>query len=315
MYDKVRFPVSKARAAYWAGRAAERAGDRNAAESWYNTGSAYPTAFYGQLSALKQHGTAPLRIPAAPRITGDEQQRFDQSDLAQAVTIVSRMGRNDLASRLISGMIESAQSADDAAMIAALGKEIGHSFLSVRGAKKALQYHNAVLLKTGYPSPKTPYDAAVERPLLLAITRQESEFDPSAKSPAGALGMMQLLPSTARETAKKYGLGYALPRLYEPDYSWTIGSLYLNRMIDNYNGSYVMAIAAYNAGPGNVRKWVRLFGTPGNDIDKAVKWIEMIPFSETRNYVQRVLENLQLYRYALAEGESPKLKLGEDLAR
>lgn len=315
MHDKVRFPISKARAAYWAGRAAEITGDSSTANSWYNTASAYPTTFYGQLASLKYNGTAPLPIPAEPYINASDQHRFDNNALIRAARLAVDVDNNDLASRLLMGMIESTKDADEAAMIAAFGKDAGQPFLSVRGAKRALRYHNVIMTKAGYPSPTTPYDAAVERPLVLAITRQESEFDPYAKSPSGALGMMQLLPGTARETARKNGVEYTISRLYEPEYNWTLGSLYLNRMIENYGGSYVMAIAAYNAGPGNVRKWVQQFGTPNNDIENAINWIERIPFSETRNYVQRVLENLQIYRHLLADGETPKLKLTEDLVR
>ncbi|NBO18831.1 MAG: lytic transglycosylase domain-containing protein [Proteobacteria bacterium] len=167
-----------------------------------------------------------------------------------------------------------------------------------------------VLIKPSYPLPNTPA-TPLERPLTLAITRQESEFDPRAKSPSGALGMMQLLPGTAKETARKNGLNYSLSRLYEPEYNMTLGSMYLNRMINSYDGSYVMAIAAYNAGPGNVRKFVQRFGTPENKLHTAINWIETIPFPETRNYVQRVLENLQVYRALHGQ----PLSLDKDLMR
>lgn len=315
MFSDVRYPVSKARAAYWAGRAAEKAGDHDAADNWYKTSASYPTAFYGQLSAIKISQSAPLRIPAEPSIGSSAQHSFDNTEVARAIAIAASLNKDELASRLVSGIMDMAKDDDEAAMIASIGREIGQPYLSVRGAKKALQKYNVMLVKAGYPSPKTPYDLAVERPLALAITRQESEFDPGARSPSGALGMMQLLPGTAKETARKNGLDYALSRLYETDYNWTLGSLYLNRMIDNYSGSYVMAIASYNAGPGNVRKWASQFGTPGNEVDSAVNWIEKIPFSETRNYVQRVLENLQIYRHILDDGNAPKLQLAEDLVR
>src|SRR5262249_824470 len=155
---------------------------------------------------------------------------------------------------------------------------------------KAMQ-HNVVLIDAGYPVSDTPSNLAVEKPLALAITRQESEFDREAKSPSGALGMMQLLPRTAKEVAKRNDMNFSRDRLFEPNYNMTLGSLYLNRLLNSYDGSYVMAIAAYNAGPGNVRGWAHEFGTPGKNTDSVVNWIEKIPFYETRNYVQRVLEN------------------------
>lgn len=314
MHSSVRYPVSKARAAYWAGRAAEKSGDEETASNWYNTASAYPTTFYGQLASLKHNGTAPLHIPASPAVSSAERQAFESSDLAKAIKLCVELDETDLASRMISWVAENAQTDSRAAIAAEFGKRIGQPFLSVRAAKKALQ-RNIVMADAGYPLPKTPASEPVERALTLAITRQESEFDRRAKSPSGAIGMMQLLPSTAKETARKADMGYALSSLYERDYNMTLGSLYLQRLVNSYDGSYIMAIAAYNAGPGNVRGWSQQFGTPGNSLDSAVNWIEKIPFYETRNYVQRVLENLQVYRHLDADGESPKLQLGEDLVR
>ncbi len=315
MYETVRFPVSRARAAYWAARAAEADDRKSDATSWYERASAYPTAFYGQLAALKAHGHAPLRFAAEPKPSQSAMAAFERNLLPRAVKLAIHAGRHDLASRLLTSVIEEADSKGEAAMMAMIGQKAGQPFLSVRAAKKVMQHHNSVLLKAGYPTPATPEQAAVERALVLAITRQESEFDADAKSPANAMGMMQVLPGTAKETARKAGLSYHVSQLYEPHYSWLIGSHYLNRMIRHYDGSYILAIAAYNAGPGNVRRWIAEFGRPGNSMEEAVQWIEKIPFKETRNYVQRVLENLQVYRHLLAGDDAPTLKLSEDLLR
>jgi len=172
-----------------------------------------------------------------------------------------------------------------------------------------------VLVDIGYPVPKIPGGLPIERALALAIIRQESEFDSAAKSPSGALGMMQLLPSTAKEIARKNGLKTSRSRLLEPEHNVTLGSHYIARLINSYDGSYILAIAAYNAGPGNVHHWVKRFDTPGNDADNAVNWIEKIPYDETRNYVQRVLENVQVYRHIDGGDSPPPLKLAEDLMR
>src|SRR5262249_51153872 len=153
MYSMVRFPVSKARAAFWAGRAAEASGDASAAESWYNTASAYPTTFYGQLGALKRYGTAPLHIPAAPDIGGTVKNAFESRELVQAIKLCAQFDELVLAERLISHLIENAASEEDTALAAELGNQVGRTYLSVRGAKKALQQQNVVLLKTGYPAP------------------------------------------------------------------------------------------------------------------------------------------------------------------
>jgi soluble lytic murein transglycosylase len=125
---------------------------------------------------------------------------------------------------------------------------------------------------------------------------------------------MQLLPSTAKELARKNDLPYSYDRLFEPDYNLTIGSLYLDKMLEKFNGSYVLAIASYNAGPGRVGQWLDLYGHPGGDMHAALNWIERIPTSETRNYVQHVMENMEVYRYVLA-GKPVKLTIDEDLLR
>jgi soluble lytic murein transglycosylase len=315
MFETVKFPVSKARAAYWAGRAASRAGDGEGAASWFNTASAYPTSFYGQLAAYEYFGKAPLHLPATPTISAQTRSQFESSEVVRAIRLSLQFDALETAERLMNSLIENATDDDIPAMVAEQGSSASRPHLSVRAAKKALQ-QGVVLVGAGYPRPKTPEGIAVPRELALAITRQESEFNRTAKSSAGALGMMQLLPSTAKETATKQGLGFSPDRLLEPDYNTILGSHYLSRMIDNYDGSYIMAIASYNAGPGNVRKWVQRFGTPGDKLTDAVNWIEKIPFSETRNYVMRVIENLQIYRHLEQEsGQTPQLLIGQDLVR
>lgn len=310
MYDGVRYPVSRARAAFWAARAAEKSGNAGAAADWYDKAARHPTTFYGQM-ALARHASA-LKLPSAPSPSSAAKQRFEGSDLAKAAREAAALGEHHIAARLVEHMVETAEGDEDAALATGLGHELGLPHLSVRAAKKALQ-RNMVLTENGYPAPPTPGGLEVERPLALAVMRQESEFDAFAKSPSGALGMMQLLPGTAREVARKTGLGYRRDQLFDPEYNMIVGSRYLSRLVDSYGGSYVMAIAAYNAGPGNVRRWTRQFGTPGNDPDSAIGWIERIPFAETRNYVQRVMENLQVYRHLEDDGHS--LMLAKDLAR
>ena len=314
MFNAVKYPVSKSRAAYWAARAQAKAGDAASAQQWYATAGSYPTTFYGQLALAKSDPQAALHIPAPPAISDNVRAQFEARDVVKAVRLCVEFGDTDVAGKLINHLVETAASEPEAALAGELGASAGKTYLSVRAAKKALQ-NNVVLIAAGYPTPKTPDGLDIERALTLAITRQESEFDPHAESPSGARGMMQLLSSTAKEIARKNDMGFAEDRLWEPDYNMTLGSQYLARLIESYDGSYVMGIAAYNAGPGNVRKWVQNFGTPGNTVDGAVEWMEKIPFSETRNYVQRVLENIQVYRHIEAGDAAPKLQLGDDLMR
>lgn len=309
MYDTVKYPVSRARAAYWAAKAAGERGDSGSARSWHEKAAAYPTTFYGQLAATQLNKNTSLNLPSD--ISSSSSGR--DSTLQKAIALAIQYDDYNLASRLISHAVENADSDDKAISAALIGQSMNVPFLSVRGAKKALQ-RNIVMLNAGYPTPQTPYDIPIERALALAIARQESEYDPNARSPANALGLMQLLPSTAKETAGKIGLPYSRAMLLSPDYNFTVGSHYLARLISAYDGSYVMAIAAYNAGPGNVSKWSRQFGTPGNAVESAINWIEKIPFSETRNYVQRVLENLQIYR-KLENTNDASLRIADDLVR
>jgi soluble lytic murein transglycosylase len=173
-----------------------------------------------------------------------------------------------------------------------------------------------VLLEHGYPLPHYMVPTQPERAFIYAITRQESNFDPNARSAANALGLMQLLPGTAKAMAKKSGMKFAVTRLItDPTYNMQLGAKYLDSMVDNFDGSYLLATAAYNAGPGNVRKWIRKFGDPrDNDVD-AVDWVEKIPFFETRAYVQRVLENMMVYRARLTKTRNIGQTLEKELVR
>lgn len=316
MFSDVKYPVSKSRAAYWAAKAAKQSDNPEEEKEWLRKAIAYPTTFYGQLASLMENGTAPLRIPSSPSIDSDERAEFNSQSIVRAVKLCLKMGEPALASKLINHLATSADNESVAQLAGELGREAGKTYLSVRAAKKAMQ-NNVVLIDSGYPAPKTPDNLELPRPLTLAITRQESEFDPMARSPSGAVGFMQLLPSTAREVARKNDIEYMPSRLYEPEYNMTLGSMYLQRMIDNGDGSLIMGIASYNAGPGNVYKWVQKWGKPEHNIDGAVDWIENIPFAETRNYVQRVLENLQVYRHMEADksidSDADMLLLGQDL--
>jgi len=318
MFSEVKYSVSKSRAAYWAAKAAKQSGYIEEEKEWLNKASVYPTTFYGQLATLIESGTAPLNIPASPSVDSSEALEFNSKTIVRAVKLCINFNQLGLAGKIINNLVTDAANEREALLASELGVDAGRTYLSVRGAKKALQ-NNVVLIEAGYPVPKTPDNLELPRPLTLAITRQESEFDSMARSPAGAVGMMQLLPSTAKEVAKKNDMEYFPNKLHDPEYNMILGSLYLQRMIDNYDGSLIMAIAAYNAGPGNVYKWVKKSGKPQRTIDGAVDWIENIPFAETRNYVQRVLENLQIYRHMEAEksidADANMLLLGQDLLR
>lgn len=294
----VNFPVSKSRAAYWAGRAAERAGNSTEASSWYEKAAHHTTTFYGQLAFAKVHPGAPLRFASAPSFSNDQVTKWKDTEAFQAAQSLTRMGEYQLSDTLIRGMAEYARSdAETAALVAACQQQNMH-YAQVRAAKLALQ-KNIVLLEQGWPMVHGGKTYDIELPLAYAISRQESEFNPDAQSPAGARGLMQLMPSTARLLARQLGVTFDLSRLSDPNYNMQLGTHYLGNLINGFDDSYTLSIAAYNAGPGRSRQWTERFGRPGYDLNQSINWIEMIPFAETRNYVQRVLENLQVYRSRL----------------
>jgi soluble lytic murein transglycosylase len=172
------------------------------------------------------------------------------------------------------------------------------------------------LIEYGYPVPPYAYPSAPDKAFTLAITRQESNFDPGAMSYAGARGLMQLMPDTARALARAAKVPYAQSKLVtNPAYNLNLGASYLNALLTSFDGSYILAAAAYNAGPGRVRQWIRQFGDPHDPNVDPIDWVEQIPFNETRGYVQRIMENMMIYRAVLAG--SPKIapNLEAELAR
>ncbi|MBA3323873.1 MAG: lytic transglycosylase domain-containing protein [Rhodobacteraceae bacterium] len=201
------------------------------------------------------------------------------------------------------------------AALAQMATDIARPHLGVRIAKDAAA--DGVLLPSQYYPlhDMAKADWPVPMELALAIARQESEFNPRAVSPVGARGLMQLMPGTAQEVSGKLGVGYDLGKLTaDPMYNARLGTAYLSRMLNAYDGSYILAAAAYNAGPGRVREWLDLLGDPRRPEADAVLWIESIPFEETRNYVMRVLEGLHVYRSRL-QGAPAALRLAADITR
>jgi len=322
LHDNVRFPVSLARGAYWAARAAEAKGDKASALRWYSTAAAHVTTFYGQLAAAHLQGDAAMLLPADPKPSAELRKNFAGREMVQAARLVAGAKDRRLLRAFTLALVEQAQNAEEQELVTELAIELARPDLAVAAAKFAVR-RGVQLVSTGYPTPTqltggVPLRAGgdVERELLLGLMRQESAFDIEALSPAGARGLMQIMPATARGLAKQIGVPYVQARLTgDADYNVTLGSRYLRDLIEEFGGSYVMAIAAYNAGPGRVRAWIRAYGDPRAGAIDIVDWIELIPFEETRDYVQRVLENTQVYRTRLAAGKPVTLTLRDDLER
>ncbi len=317
LFAQVETPAGKARVAYWIGRASEKIRKGNPAR-WYGEASRYPTTFYGQLAAweLNRHDKNrhmhAIRSSPSPSVV--EREHFRRQELVRLVYDLAASDQDDQAERFIAYITQNAKSGSDLYLATELGRGISRIDLSVRAAKKALQ-HNVVVLENGWPVIGTPGNIAIERPLLLALARQESEFYAYAVSPSGARGLLQLLPTTARETARRAGMAYSGIRLFTPEYNMRLGSIYMNKLVEKFGGSYLLAISGYNAGPNRVRQWVDEFGAPTKDVRTNIDWIEKIPTFETRNYVQHVMENVEVYRYLLARNGAVRTMIGDDLSR
>lgn len=322
MYGSVQSAISKSRAAYWSARAAERMKNniiqeqpatpgaplpppRNLSHDWDAVAAQFPTTFYGQLS-IEHTG----KIPTAARMktfTFDAAawDAFNRKDTVRAVRLLQKLKMPQFLDVFLARLIADGNTTQDFANIARLSKELGRLHYAVQANKEAQQKLGSFLFEDGYPtlpSMPVPYP---EKALVHAITFRESMFNPVVSSSAGALGLMQLMPGTAKETSAKIGKPYTKEKLTaDPNYNVLLGSTYLKRMLDRYNGFYPLAIAAYNAGPGNVDSWIAEMGDPRLPGVNVINWIEHIPIYETRNYVQRVMETYYIYR--LRFGETPR---------
>ncbi len=310
----VKNPYAKTRAAYWAGRAAAAEGKPELAATWYAVGAENMATFYGQLSAHKLGKDAPPHPALEPRPTPVEQAKFDAEPLVGATQLLFDAGDQLHAGTFLMKLASAAKTELQFAMLGALADRNNRIDLAIAIARRAIDA-GLPLMVHGYPVTTLPPGGFAERPLLLAIVRQESAFAPDAKSSAGARGLMQLMPATAKRVAGELHLPFSLMRLTNDGvYNIRLGRSYIQTLLDDFGGSYPLAIAAYNAGPGRVMQWLHDFGDPRGSGIGMVSWIEMVPFNETRNYVQRVLENLQIYR-GQAGDKATAFSLVADLAR
>ncbi|GIS23899.1 MAG: lytic transglycosylase [Alphaproteobacteria bacterium] len=301
MFLEVKTPISKARASYWAGKASEELGNREDLKIWYERAAAFPATFYGQLALKKLNRE--LFLPSQnTEFDQDEFKKFKENELVRALILLLQVENRKLSRIFAMHLVTQAKNTKDILMLSKILNDFNQVSFSIFVGKKAI-YNNIYIPSLNFPVPNTELmnlinkNTEIPLPVTLAITRQESAFDVKAKSRAGARGLMQLMPRTARITAKKNN--YKYKRIYltsRPAYNVRIGSFYFKEMLNKFNGSYVLALAAYNAGPSRVNRWLKIYGDPRkNEIDP-VTWMELIPISETRNYVQRVIEGIYMYR-------------------
>lgn len=302
LYHKVQYPITLARAAYWAGRAAEVNKSRDIARSWYQVAADHSHTFYGQLALAKLDKHATIRLSMAPKPADKDRQLLRTNDIAKAAYLLVVTGQRDGVARLfVTHAITVARTGGEKELIGNLMLSYRRYDLAVVASKQASR-QGILLAHSGYPLLGEVTGDPKDRARNLAIIRQESEFKRDARSPVGATGYMQLMPTTAQMMAKELKQPYSLARLSsDGSFNIVLGSRYLHKLVNAFDGSYVLAIASYNAGPGNVKKWIAQNGRLQDQqtLEDVVDWIERIPFEETRNYVHRVLENVQVYEMLL----------------
>jgi soluble lytic murein transglycosylase len=302
-------PISRARAHYWEGRANEAQGEIAGAWQQYRIAADNPETFYGQLALARLEAAPELHLTNASVDANDLRATYEREDLTRAIHVLADLG---IESMLRNFAVHDADINPDSRHVKLLAEDLtnmGFREIAVRVAKEAsyngvqlLAYSHPVIAVPPYSGPGT----APEPAYVLGVIRQETEFDPDAVSGAGARGIMQVMPESARRSANLAGVEYRPGALTgDPTYSMQLGMTELAGDLADWTGSYVLAAAAYNAGPGNVRKWIATYGDPRNSSVDPVDWIEEIPFNETRNYVQRVIENMEVYRNRLAGRDQP----------
>ena len=293
--DAALTPVSQARGDYWAGRAAEAAGSPDAA-LYYAAAATHADYYYGQLAA--EHLGPTLTLPVATPVAVDRRARdaFDADELVRITRDLGELGDRGRQTLFMKALVERAETPEQQRLLVDLGRSLDRPDLGVITGKAARTEGELALVDAAYPMLPLPPELAGSWTMVHAISRQETQFDRAAISAANARGLMQLLPATASETAAKLGLPYTTSRLTDdPVFNVTLGAAYYARIRDNLGGSHLLAVAAYNAGPGNVRRFIALNGDPRLPGADLVDWVELIPFAETRDYVQRVLANAVVY--------------------
>jgi soluble lytic murein transglycosylase len=295
LHDGVTTDISKSQAAYWLGRTHETAGRAKEANDWYSRASSFGQTFYGQLAARKLPRTA-ARLPTDPVTTDADRQSLGGRELVTMARYLGQAGDFERTRPFLLRLARMVTAPGETALLGQLAVELKRPDVALTVARRATE-SGVVLFDTAFPVVDLGGTGAVERALALAVTRQESSFNAAAVSSSGALGLMQLLPGTARDVAGRLGVPFIQDKLTrDPAYNVQLGSQYLTEMLGRFGGSYELALAAYNAGPNRVARWLETMGDPRNGKIDMVDWIEMIPFRETRNYVQRIMEGVVVYR-------------------
>ena len=302
-YNNVGYPISLARGAYWLGATYKTLGNKEIANRYFTEGALFPMTYYGQLSFNEIKPGENFELIDQSSFDKDYEKEFNKNKLINHVILLKELNATKYAKDIIKHLATLNVQKGSEVLAARLSTKVERYDFAIQISKQA-SYEKRFFNKYNYPIISTPKIINKKNmpnaEVILAIIRQESEFDRKANSWAGARGMMQLMKYTAKLVAKQAKLPYSISGLTrDPEYNIKLGSYYFNSLIENYNGVYPFAIAAYNAGPNRVKTWRRVNGDPAIGQLSFVNWVELIRFKETRNYVQRVLENINVYKYML----------------
>jgi len=302
-YNNVGYPISLSRGAYWIGATYRTIKNEQKSEEWFNEAAKYLNTYYGQLAFVEINGGEKFAILKQQKVDEKYEKEFKKNPLIKNIQLLKELDKAEYTKDFLKHLASLNIEKGSEILAGKLAIDVGRYDFSIQIAKQASyekRFHNNL----NYPVIQTPeivnQKTMPKMELILAVIRQESEFDEDATSYVGARGLMQLMPYTAKLVAKQAKLSYSKNKLKNPDYNIKLGSYYLAGLLEEYEGSYPFALAAYNAGPKRVKYWKKINGDPQKGKINYVDWIELIKFKETRNYVQRVLENVNVYRYMLS---------------
>ena len=296
--------TEKARAQYWIGRTYSALGKKDKARGAFETAAEHSTIYYGQL-AREQIGLGKVpKVISGGQASAAAKASVNRDEVVRALNLMVKANGKSSVGMFVWSLASRFNSVDEMNAVAAIVKQHGGTTMALRLAK-ASSTRNLDIDHWAYPTKALPswkqMGKPVEVSLVYGLSRQESEFDPQAGSKVGAQGLMQIMPGTAKLITKQYRMPYAPAKLMgDPSYNVKLGAAHLGDLIAEYNGSYVLTLVAYNAGPRRVREWVAEYGDPRSGKVDPIDWVESIPFQETRQYVQKVLQNTQVYRSRLA---------------
>ena len=302
-YSNVGYPISLARGAFWLGLTYEKSNNQDKANKYYKESAKFTNTYYGQLSFNKIYSGQDFKLSPELKIVDNYEKEFNKNRLIRHVRLLKEMDRTKFSKDILKHLATLNIEKGSEILAAKLSTEIGRFDYAIQISKKA-SYEKRFINTYNYPVISIPEKinkkGMPSQELVLAIIRQESEFDARANSYVGAQGLMQIMPATARLVARNLKTTYSKSLLKsDTSYNIKLGTYYFNSLLEDYDGVFPFAIGAYNAGPNRIKSWVKRYGDPNRGEIDFIDWVELIRFKETRNYVQRVIENINVYKYIL----------------